>query len=589
MAFDGITISALISEIKDKITGGRIDKIYQPEGDEIILAIRSFGKAYKLLLTANPSNPKFHFTSENRDNPLNPPLFCMVMRKHLQSGKIIAVDQPNFDRIVNIYVESMNEMGDYSVKKLILEVMGRHSNIILTDENNMILDCIKHITHDKSSVREVLPGREYIMPPAQDKINTMDLNRDNFDTAFNNSLTKKAQAMIYQSYTGISPVVASEICVRASIDPSDYCETLNDSQVSSLYNSFSKVVSDIKAEKFDPQLIINDSGKILDFSPLNMTQYSGFTFKYYDSMSELIEDFYRTRDFTYRMNQKTQDLKKLISQNIERCVRKKEIQQKTLKDIENREELRLYGELITANIYSIKEGMTKAELPNFYSENYETISIPLDSDKTPAENAQKYFKAYNKAKRTYEALQEQIRSNDEELNYLEGVLTSVSNCTDEQDIKEIRRELRDNGYIKKSKGDNKKSQNKKSKPLRFTSSDGYDIFVGKNNYQNDELTLKIARPRDMWFHTKNIPGSHVIVIYKGEDFPDTTLTEAAQLAAYYSKAQGSSMVPVDYTEKRNVKKPNGAKPGMVIYETNKTAYVNADEEIIHKLKKYSTN
>lgn len=584
MAFDGITISALISEIKDKITGGRIDKIYQPEGDEIILGIRSFGKAYKLLLTANPSNPKFHFTSENRDNPLNPPLFCMVMRKHLQSGKIIAVDQPDFDRIVNIYVESMNEMGDYSVKKLILEVMGRHSNIILTDENNIILDCIKHITHDKSSVREVLPGREYIMPPSQDKINTMDLNRDNFNTAFNNSLTKKAQAMIYQSYTGISPVVASEICVRASVDPSDYCETLNDSQINSLYNSFSKVVSDIKSEKFDPQLIINDTGKIIDFSPINMTQYSGFTFKYYDSMSELIEDFYRTRDFTYRMNQKTQDLKKLISQNIERCVRKKEIQQKTLKDIENREELRLYGELITANIYSIKEGMTKAELPNFYSENYEIISIPLDSNKTPAENAQKYFKAYNKAKRTYEALQEQIRSNDEELDYLEGVLTSVSNCTDEQDIKEIRRELRDNSYIKKSKGDNKKSQNKKSKPLRFTSSDGYDIFVGKNNYQNDELTLKIARPRDMWFHTKNIPGSHVIVIYKGEDFPDTTLTEAAQLAAYYSKAQGSSMVPVDYTEKRNIKKPNGAKPGMVIYETNKTAYVNADEEIIYKLK-----
>lgn len=588
MAFDGITISALISEIKDKITGGRIDKIYQPEGDEIILGIRSFGKAYKLLLTANPSNPKFHFTKENRDNPLNPPLFCMVMRKHLQSGKIIAVDQPNFDRIVNIYVESMNEMGDYSVKKLILEIMGRHSNIILTDENNIILDCIKHITHDKSSVREVLPGREYIMPPAQDKINTMDLNRDNFNTAFNSSLTKKCQSMIYQSYTGISPVISSEICIRASIDPSDYCELLNNSQIDSLYNAFSKTVADIKAEKFNPQLIINDADKIIDFSPLNMTQFSGFTFRYYDSMSELIEDFYRTRDFSYRMNQKTQDLKKLISQNIERCVRKKEIQQKTLKDIENREELRLYGELITANIYSIKEGMTKAELINFYSENSETITIPLDSDKTPAENAQKYFKAYNKAKRTYEALQEQIKSNNEELLYLEGVLTSVSNCTDEQDIKEIRRELRDNGYIKKSKGDNKKAQNKRAKPLRFISSDGYDIFVGKNNYQNDELTLKIARPRDMWFHTKNIPGSHVIVIYKGEDFPDTTLTEAAQLAAYYSKAQGSSMVPVDYTEKRNVKKPNGAKPGMVIYETNKTAYVNADEEIINKLKKHST-
>ena len=314
-----------------------------------------------------------------------------------------------------------------------------------------------------------------------------------------------------------------------------------------------------------------------------MTQFSSFNIQPYNSMSELVEDFYRTRDFTYRINQKTQDLKKLVSQNIERCVRKKEIQIKTLKDIENRDELRLWGELITANIYSIKKGMTTVELSNFYSENYETVTIPLDGNKTPAENAQKYFKAYNKAKRTFDALQDQIKSNDEELEYLEGVLASVGNCTEEQDIKEIRQELRENGYIKKTKGGKGKVSQKKSKPLHFISSDGYDIFVGKNNFQNDELTLKIARPRDMWFHTKNIPGSHVIVIYKGEDFPNTTLTEAAELAAYYSKAQDTPLVPVDYTEKRNVKKPNGAKPGMVIYETNKTAYVDSNDKIINKL------
>ena len=587
MAFDGITVSALVSEIKDKILNSRIDKIHQPERDEIILALRSFGKAYKLLLSANPSNPKFHFTTENRDNPLNPPLFCMVLRKHLQGGKIIAIDQPDFDRIVNIYIESMNEMGDYSVKKLILEIMGRHSNIILADEDNTILDCIKHITHDKSSVREVLPGREYAMPPSQGKINTTKLSYTNFKEAFSSSLNKKAQAMIYQSYTGISPVMASEICTRADIDPSDFCQKLTDKEEEALYTSFNNMVSDILSADFKPQLITDKKGKVIDFSPFNMRQFTAYDHKYYSSMSELIEDFYRTRDFTYRMNQKTQDLKKIITQNIERCVRKKEIQHQTLKNIENRDELRLYGELITANIYSIKEGMTTVSLPNFYSDNCENISIPLDPLKSPSENAQKYFKAYNKAKRTYEALKEQIISNNEELEYLEGVLSSVANCTDEQDIREIRRELRENGYLKKSKGDNKNTRSKKSKPLRFISSDGYDIFVGKNNYQNDELTLKLARPRDMWFHTKNIPGSHVIVIYKGEDFPDTTLTEAAELAAYYSKARGSSTVPVDYTEKRNVKKPNGAKPGMVIYETNKTAYVNADEDIIHKLKNYS--
>lgn len=584
MAFDGITVSALISEIKDKITGGRIDKIYQPENDEIILSIRSFGKAYKLLLTANPSNPKFHFTSESKDNPLNPPLFCMVMRKHLQSGKIIAIDQPDFDRIVNIYVESMNELGDYSVKKLIFEIMGRHSNIILTDDNNIILDCIKHITHDKSSVREVLPGKEYIMPPAQNKYNTLKLDKDNFFKAFNNSLAKKAQSMIYQSYTGISPVIASEICIRAGIDASDFCESLDTAGQEALFNSFSDFISDIKSEKYNPQLISDNSGKVIDFSPVNMIQFSGYNIKNYTSVSELIEDFYRSRDFVYRMNQKTQDLKKLVSQNIERCIRKKELQLKTLKEIENRDTLRLFGELITANIYSIKKGMTTAELPNFYSENYETVSIPLDGNKTPSENAQKYFKAYNKAKRTFDALQEQILSNNDELEYLEGVLTSVGNCTNEQDIKEIRQELRDNGYIKKIKGSKGKTSQKKSKPLHFISSDGYDIYVGKNNYQNDELTLKFAKPKDIWLHTKKIPGSHVIVVYKGETFPDTTLTEAAMLAAYYSKAQGSPMVPVDYTEKKNVKKPNGAKPGMVIYETNKTAYVDSDESIINNLK-----
>lgn len=584
MAFDGITVSALISEIKDKITGGRIDKIYQPENDEIILSIRSFGKAYKLLLTANPSNPKFHFTSESKDNPLNPPLFCMVMRKHLQSGKIIAIDQPDFDRIVNIYVESMNELGDYSVKKLIFEIMGRHSNIILTDDNNIILDCIKHITHDKSSVREVLPGKEYIMPPAQNKYNTLKLDKDNFFKAFNNSLTKKAQSMIYQSYTGISPVIASEICIRAGIDASDFCESLDTAGQEALFNSFSDFISDIKSEKYNPQLISDNSGKVIDFSPVNMIQFSGYNIKNYTSVSELIEDFYRSRDFVYRMNQKTQDLKKLVLQNIERCIRKKELQLKTLKEIENRDTWRLFGELITANIYSIKKGMTTAELPNFYSENYETVSIPLDGNKTPSENAQKYFKAYNKAKRTFDALQEQILSNNDELEYLEGVLTSVGNCTNEQDIKEIRQELRDNGYIKKIKGSKGKTSQKKSKPLHFISSDGYDIYVGKNNYQNDELTLKFAKPKDIWLHTKKIPGSHVIVVYKGETFPDTTLTEAAMLAAYYSKAQGSPMVPVDYTEKKNIKKPNGAKPGMVIYETNKTAYVDSDESIINNLK-----
>ncbi len=584
MAFDGITVSAIKAEIEDKILGGRIDKVYQPEKDEIILGIRSMGQAYKLLLTSNASNPKFHFTQTNPSNPMTPPLFCMVMRKHLQSGKIIKIEQPDFDRILNIYVESLNELGDYSVKKLVLEIMGRHSNIILTDENNTILDCIKHIGHDTSSVREVLPGREYTLPPSQGKINTLELDNNNFNEVLENNPSFEIQSVIYKNYTGISPIAASEICYRANVNGSTPVEALTDIQKEIVFNKFAELVEDIKANRFYPESITNEKGKTIDFSPIEMTQFNGLEIKKYTSISKLIESFYANRDFAYRIGQKTQDLRKLITQNIERCIRKKDIQMQTLRSIKNRDELRLKGELLTANIYSIKKGMTTVELPNYYSENQELVAIELDSNKTPSENAQKYYKAYNKAKRTFEALKDQIKSNDEELAYLESVLTSVNNCTDEQDVKEIRRELREEGYVKKVKNQKDKSK-KHSVPLHFISQDGFDIYVGKNNIQNDELTLKFARPRDIWMHTKNIPGSHVIIVANGQTIPDTTLNEGAMLSAFYSKAKNSSKVPVDYTEKKNVKKPNGSKPGFVIYETNKTAYITTSEEEIKKIRR----
>ena len=584
MAFDGITVSAIKAEIEDKILGGRIDKVYQPEKDEIILGIRSMGQAYKLLLTSNASNPKFHFTQTNPSNPMTPPLFCMVMRKHLQSGKIIKIEQPDFDRILNIYVESLNELGDYSVKKLVLEIMGRHSNIILTDENNTILDCIKHIGHDTSSVREVLPGREYTLPPSQGKINTLELDNNNFNEVLENNPSFEIQSVIYKNYTGISPIAASEICYRANVNGSTPVEALTDIQKEIVFNKFAGLVEDIKANRFYPESITNEKGKTIDFSPIEMTQFNGLEIKKYTSISELIESFYANRDFAYRIGQKTQDLRKLITQNIERCIRKKDIQMQTLRSIKNRDELRLKGELLTANIYSIKKGMTTVELPNYYSENQELVAIELDSNKTPSENAQKYYKAYNKAKRTFEALKDQIKSNDEELAYLESVLTSVNNCTDEQDVKEIRRELREEGYVKKVKNQKDKSK-KHSVPLHFISQDGFDIYVGKNNIQNDELTLKFARPRDIWMHTKNIPGSHVIIVANGQTIPDTTLNEGAMLSAFYSKAKNSSKVPVDYTEKKNVKKPNGSKPGFLIYEKNKTSYITTSEEEIKKIRR----
>lgn len=587
MAFDGISLAAVIDELDKKLTGGRIDKVYQPEGDEIILSIRSLGSAYKLLLTANPSNPKLHLTDANKNNPMTPPLFCMVLRKHIQSGKLIRIEQPNFERIVNIYIESMNEMGDYSIKKLVLEIMGRHSNLILVDEDGTILDSIKHIGHDKSSVREVLPGRQYFMPPSQDKLNTLEISRESFMQSILSKPASQISAAIYKGLTGISPISASELCFRAGIDPSTAVESLFNNEISNIYDKLEELTEQIKGGDFCPNMIYDQNNKIIDFVPFKMQQFSKCRFVSYDSMSSLIEDFYAKRDFVYRMNQKTIDLRHLISQNIERCVRKKDIQRKTLKDIKNRDTLRLYGELITANIYMIKKGMNTVEVYNFYSEENELVKIELDPNLTPSENAQKYFKAYNKAKRTFEALQEQIKSNDDELKYLEGVLTNVDNCVDEQDIKQIRQELSNEGYIKRIKSGKEKQKGKSSKgsvPMHYISCDGFDIYVGKNNIQNDELTLKTAKKDDIWLHTKDIPGSHVIIVADGRQIPDSTINDAVMLAAWYSKGKNSTKVAVDYTQKRNVKKPNGAKPGFVIYETNKTAYVDPSETEIEKIK-----
>lgn len=585
MALDGITISGIITELKENILGGRIDKVYQPESDEVILQIRCFGKTKKLLLTANASNPRIHFSEISKENPATPPLFCMVLRKHLASGKIIRITQPNFERIINITVESINELGDYSEKTLIIEIMGRHSNIILIDENETILDCAKHISFDKSSVRQVLPGKKYTLPPNQDKKNPLELKEDIFKNDLQSSKPTKVQEFIYKSYSGISPIMASEICFRANIDPSCNTEILKEEEILNLYNSFKTIIKNLNENNFCPQVIFEDNKKIIDFSVIELTQFLNKEKLNFETISKLLEYFYKERDLIYRTSQKTQDLKKIVTQNIERCIKKKEVYQKTLKEIANRDNLKLYGELITSNIYSISKGMTTVKLNNFYSENYEEIEIPLDANLTPAENAQKYFKKYNKEKRTFSALQIQIKQNEEQLEYLENVLNSLKTCFTEQDIKDVREELAEEGIIKKIRQNKKDKSNKKSKPLHFISSDNFHIYVGKNNKQNDELTLKFAKSQDIWLHTKNIAGSHVIIVTDGREVSETALEEASNLAAFYSKASTSSLVPVDYTLRKNIKKPNGAKLGMVIYETNKTIYVTPSEEKINKLTK----
>lgn len=585
MSFDGIMINAVISELYEKVLNGRIDKVYQPEKDDIVLQIRCFGNVYRLFLSANPSNPRFNFTDKKYENPLTPPLFCMVLRKHIGGGKIISIKQPDFERQIVFEIESLNEMGDYTVNRLILEIMGRHSNLILLNSEGLILEAARHINYEVSSVREILPGKVYVDPPTQNKINPLELTWENFTSSIKDVPPAKIQQFIYKSYTGISPISASEICFRAGLDPSVNTDELTSDEMTSLYNSFNNIVELIKNKDFTPYIYYEKDMKPKEFSPFELTLLKPMEYQKYDSFSEMLEAFYSKRDSVFRIGQKTHDLRRLISNNIERCVKKKDIQTKTLKSVENREKHRLYGELLISYAYTVENGANKATVINFYDEAQPEITIPMDPDLSPAENAQRYFKKYNKEKRTYAALQTLMKETDEELYYLEGILSALESCTGEQDIKEIRRELFEQGYIKKHKGfeKNRKSQ-KKSQPLHYISSDGFDIYVGKNNVQNDELTMKTASAGDIWFHTKQIPGSHVIIFTKGKTPPDTTITEAALLAAYHSRARQGSLVPVDYTPKKYVKKPNGAKPGFVIYTTNKTAYVTPSDELISKIK-----
>lgn len=583
MALDGIVISNIVYEIKQLLLGGRIDKIYQPESDEIILHTRGKGNSYRLLLTSHSTHPRLHFTSHNKKNPETPPMFCMLLRKHLSGGKILDVIQPDFERIVEFHIEALNEMGDLCTKKLIIEIMGRHSNIILTDSENRILDSIIHVSKDKSSVREVLPGRIYVRPPSQDKMNPLSVLNNDFANFLKGTNGTKLQQSIYKSFSGISPIIASEICYKANLDTSLYLEELTEENKTALSNVMQHLFGLIKNNSFTPQIIFHpDTNEPIEFSSIEMNQFIGYKKQKFDSISQVIELFYAEKDNLSRIKQKSNDIHKIIQNNLERCYKKKDLQIQKLKEVSNREYLRLYGELITANIYTITKGMNSFETINFYEEEQPKVTIPLDPTLTPSENAQKYFKQYNKAKRTHLALIEQLKQTEEEIQYLESLLTATESSTDESDINDIRYELKEQGYLKMRNPKKSKAQ-LKSKPLHFYSSDGFDIYVGKNNRQNDDLTLRFASPTDLWFHTKDIPGSHVIIKTQNKEVPHTTIIEAANLAAFYSKAKTSSNVPVDYTQKKHVKKPNGAKPGMVIYDHYNTIYITPDESKIKNL------
>jgi len=576
MPLDGATIASVIQELSNTVVGGRVDKISQPEPDEIILNLRGGGKNYKLLLTANAGAPRFNFTAHSKVSPLKAPMFCMVLRKHLTSGRILNIVQPEFERIAEFHIEAMDEMGDKSVKILLIEIMGKHSNIILMDANRKILDAIKHVSPSVSAVRPILPGMAYSRPPSSDKQSPMGIGSLEEFINIVSVGNLKLQPAIYQRLNGISPILASEICTLAHVPCDTFTKDLTLDEQVRLYKAFSGIMSQITNGDFTFNIYWDESGKAIDFSALPISLYSHHTAETHDSPSAMLESFYARRDEAYRISQKTVDLRKLITTHQERCRKKSFMHERTLEEIKNRDTLRIKGELLTAYLYMVEKGAETFAAENFYDDN-KPMEIALDPTLTAAENAQRYFKQYNKQKRTFAALQEQMDKNREDLSYLDSVAIAMETITDEADIAEIRAELATQGFAKRRTESKNKKAAQAAKPLRYVSSDGYEIYVGKNNTQNDNLTLRMANNHDIWMHTKDIPGSHVIIITGGKEPPGTTILEGANLAAFHSKARNSAQVPVDYVVRRHVRKPNGAKPGFVIYDNYKTVYVTPVE------------
>ena len=552
------------------ILNGRIAKIAQPENDELLLTIKPAKGQVRLVISASASLPLIYLSRDNKPSPMTAPNFCMLLRKHIANGRIVGISQPSLERIIRFEIEHLDELGDLCRKSLIVEIMGKHSNIIFCNEKGMIIDSIKHVSAQMSSVREVLPGREYFIPDTMKKENPLDIPEENFTQELLSKPMPVGKA-IYNSFTGISPVVAEEICHLAGIDSSIPASEMSADLLSHLYRQFTYFMEQVTESKFSPAIYYEEN-EPKEFSSLPLTHFSNYQVKSFDSISEVIRTYYSSRDLITRIRQKSSDLRRVVQTALERNRKKYDLQLKQLRDTENRDKYKVYGELIHTYGYNLEDGAKELEALNYYTN--EMIKIPLDPQKTPQENAKKYFDRYNKQKRTFEALSELIKETKDEIDYLESVSKSLDIARSEDDLIQIKEELIESGFIRRKQSSKKVKIT--SKPFHYISSDGFHMYVGKNNLQNEELTFHFANGGDWWFHAKKAPGSHVIVKTNGEELPDRTFEEAARLAAHYSKNSGAEKVEVDYVEKKQVKKPNGSKPGFVVYYTNYSMMIDSD-------------
>ena len=570
MAFDGICVAAIVQELKENLCGGRISKIAQPEADELLLTIKAPEGQKRLYISASASLPLIYLTDENKPSPMTAPNFCMLLRKHIGNGRIVEISQPKLERIIYIDIEHLDELGDLCKKRLIVEIMGKHSNIIFCDENDRIIDSIKHVPAHMSSVREVLPGRTYFIPDTMDKLDPLTVTSDTFINVLKEKPMPVAKA-VYTSFTGISPVVAEEICYLAGIESRMSANDFSEDLLLHLYRQFSYYMDDVKNNHFTP-VIYYDGETPKEFSALPFSHFDNYESEDFSSISVILSSYYSTKNTLTRIRQKGADLRHVVQTALERNRKKYDLQSRQILDTQNREKFRIYGELINAYGYGLEPGSKELECLNYYTN--ETVKISLDPTLTPQENSQKYFAKYNKQKRTYEALTELIQETSDDIRYLESISNALDIALSEPDLAQIKEELIQSGYIRRKF--TKKKVKLTSKPLHYISSDGYHIYVGKNNLQNEELTFQFANGNEWWFHAKGTAGSHVIVRTNGYELPDRTFEEAGRLAAYYSKNRGNDKVEIDYIEKKHVKKPNGAKPGFVVYYTNYSLIIDSD-------------
>ena len=662
MAFDGVVLSAMVHELTEKLQQARIDRVLQPEREEIHLVLRQPGQNYRLLLSAQADQARIHLTKESKPNPGQPPLFCMVLRKHLEGGRLVKIEQPNRERILRLEIEAYDELGELSKKILVCEIMGKHSNIILHDaKSGIILDGIKRYSHALSRHREVLPGKIYVAPPPQNKIDPLEIKPEEFrNLIWPGNLSQSVARAIFQKLSGVSILLAREIVYRANLDEHITLEECGDYELTRIEQSFGQIRSALINQDYQPTIVTSSNQELIDYAAVTLHHLAEppNQCEQFSSISELLDNYFQLKQHQNRWQVTKHALTRSLTTHLERAYRKSSLREDSLYQVQEAERYRLFGELLMTNLYQIPHGAEATTLENLYQPGEPPVTIPLNVQLSPVENAQHYFKLYNKARRSLQIVEEQFQIVQAEVKYLESVGQSIEIANTLEDLEEIRIELVEQGYMKShtpaerrkkmmgksgeknyigpagkpgSKKNNKvnkkgvKAKGKDSKlknddqyqgisPLSFKSSDGYAILIGKNNKQNDYLTLKVARKQDVWLHVKEIPGSHVIIradlpvaaendentntpvgaagsaASSMELIPDLNVTtralrEAALLAAYFSKARYSGSVPVDYALRRHIRKPAGAKPGYVIYDHHQTIYVTPSEENLGKLLK----